>query len=256
LGRTPVLRLTGRLGQAEREGYLGALAAALSTGDCTRDEAVAELHELSEPWIREVVRARVRRLPAHADPQTTEHWLWMEWHGALRQFDPARVESFPAYVALRLRMAVAAAAREDDPLPRKARERVRTLEHVEGGLVQHLGRPLTAMEHAQLAQSILGEWETLIRARVAMAELPAEDLVSAEPDPAAAVERMWLRGAVREALASGAHRRPGGLLAWLEQAESHDRAPSLRMANVPRPVRALLAAWVADDPDRDDSSAA
>jgi hypothetical protein len=202
------------------------------------------------------VRARVRRLPAHADPQTTEHWLWMEWHGALGQFDPPRVESFPAYVALRLRMAVAAAAREDDPLPRKARERLRTMEHVESGLVQHLGRPLTAREHAQLAESILGEWGTSIRVRLAMAELSAEHLVSAEPDPAATVERMWLRDAVREALANGSHRRPGGLLAWLEQAESHDRAPSLRMANVPRSMRALLAGWMTDDPDRDDSSAA
>ena len=131
MGRTPVLRLTGRLGQEERGQYLRALAGALEAGECAPDEAVAELHELSEPWMREVVRSRIRRLPAHADPQTTEHWLWMEWHGALGQFDATRVESFPAYVALRLRMALAAAAREDDPLPRKARARLRAFEHME-----------------------------------------------------------------------------------------------------------------------------
>ena len=251
-----MLRLTGRLGQEERDQYLSALAVAVEAGACAPDEAVAELHELSEPWMREVVRSRIRRLPAHADPQTTEHWLWMEWHGALRQFDASRVESFPAYVALRLRMAIAAAAREDDPLPRKARARLRAFEHVESGLVQHFGRPLTPVEHAQLADSMLGEWRTLIRARLGMAELPAEDLLSTEPDPAAVVERSSLRGAVRQALTSASNRRPDGLLAWLDQAESHDRAPSLRMANVPPAVRALLATWAADAPDSRDTSAA
>jgi hypothetical protein len=251
-----VLRLTGRTGQDEREAYLGALAAALVAGECSPDEAVAELHELSEPWMREIVAARLRRLPAHADPQVTEHWLWMEWHGALGRFDPSRVESFPAYVALRLRMAVALAAREDDPLPRKARARLQAMEHAEASLVQHLGRPLSATEQAQLAEAILGPWRPVIEARLSTVELPAEDLVSPEPDPAAAVERSSLRGAVREALAGGGNRRPDRLLAWLDEAEQHDRAPSQRVANVPTAVRDALAAWVADGPDgRDDSAA-
>jgi hypothetical protein len=248
LGAPAVLRLTGRVGQDEREQYLAALAMAVETGECPPDAAVAELHELSEPWMREVVRARVRRLPAHADPQTTEHWLWMEWHGALRQFEPARVGSFPAYVALRLRMAVAAAAREDDPLPRRARAKVQLLEQVENGLVQRLGRPLTRTEHSQLADSILGTWRPLIRARLGRAELPAHDLVSAEPDPAVEAERASFRGAVRAAVASPTNRVPRALLAWLEQAAREDRVPSLRGACVPPPVRAVLAAWAADDP--------
>lgn len=256
MGRTPVLRLTGRLGEAERARYLNALAAALTSGECSRDDAVAELHELSEPWMREVVRGRLRRLPAHADPQTTEHWLWMEWHGALRRFDPERVESFPAYVALRLRMAIAAAAREDDPLPRKARERLRAFEHAESQLVQQLGRPLASAERSHLADSILGPWRALIRERLLRAELPAEDLVSPEPDPAVAVEQLSLRAAVRGALATGFHRQPAGLLAWLEQAESHDRGPNPRLANVPPAVRAILAAWAADEPEASDTSAA
>jgi hypothetical protein len=251
-----VLRLTGRLGQDERERYLAALTATVHAGDCSHEEAVAELHELSEPWMREVVRTRLRRLPARADPQTTEHWLWMEWHGALRQFDPGRVDSFPGYVALRLRMAVAAAAREDDPLPRRARNQLRILEEVESGLVQRLGRPLTAAEHSHLADSILGQWRPEIRARLATAELPDEDLVSAEPDPAAAVVQSSLRGAVRQALTGGSKRRRAGLLAWLEQAERHGRAPSVRIAKVPADVRAVLAGWVADEPRPSDDTAA
>jgi hypothetical protein len=73
--------------------------------------------------------------------------------------------------------------------------------------------------------------------------------VSPEPDPAAAVERSSLRGAVRAALAIPVNRRPDRLLAWLEEAEQHDREPSKRVVNVPPAVREALAAWAADAPD-------
>jgi hypothetical protein len=206
--------------------------------------------------MRDVVRSRLRRLPARADPQTTEHWLWMEWHGALRQFDPARADSFPGYVALRLRMAIAAAAREDDPLPRRARAQLRILQDAESELMQRLGRPLTATEHSALADSILGRWRPLISARLATAELPSEDLVARDPDPAAVVVQSSLRRAVRDTLTQAANHRSGGLLAWLDQAECHDRPPSMRVANVPAAVRDVLAAWTADGPSTADDPAA
>jgi hypothetical protein len=94
----------------------------------------------------------------------------------------------------------------------------------------------------------------LIRARLATAELPSEDLVAPEPDPAAVVVQSSLRRAVRDTLA--ANRRPGEVLAWLEQAERHDRPPSSRVANVPAAVRAVLAAWTADAPTTADDPAA
>jgi hypothetical protein len=208
LGEDGELRLTGHRGSDERGAYLRALADDVTGGRCSHDDAVAELEQLSANWLRGIVQCRLRQLPPHVDRHTTEHWMWVEWHASLRRFDPSRVETFAGYVALRLRMAVAAAAREDDDVPR--RQRVRSFE--QRAVVVPLAPPR-----------------------------PGASTISAH-DPADAVVRDATARAVRAVIAASRSPACGQLLRWLDAAKDHDRHPPRQlMTALPRHVRRALA---------------
>lgn len=237
------LHLFGERGAGERGRYLAALAADLRAGHIDRDTAVDELHRDSERWMRDEVARRLRRLPPHADPQTTEHWLWMEWHRALGRFDPDQIETFPAYVALRLRMAVVAAAREDDPVPRRTRSRMRELESLENDLVQDLGRSLSPAEVGELERLVFDDTRPTPAAVPLEGGEPAPGAVGHHDDPATGLERRQLIHAVRSSLGTLPPGKRRQIVHWLDDATGHDRLPPQRLTQVPNEVRDLLRAW-------------
>ena len=238
LGPTSALCLIGRIGSDARDEYLTALAKKVSTGAVSRHAAVKEIHDLSTPWMRLEVQRRIR-LRRYGDPHTLEHWLWKEWHQAVTQFDPDRVGSFPAYIALRLRMAQCAAGREDDPLPRRLRDRMKVLDQLVFELHADIGRPLTNEEHSDIRREIVGPFDPALGTVVGLADLDP-DQFGGGPDPAEEIERRWLAHAVRDVVARHSSSSSGALLAWLDTADQHGRPPSRRLTAATARLRNVL----------------
>jgi len=238
LGPTASLCLVGRIGSEARDGYLTALAATVASGVISRRAAIKEIQDLSSPWMRLEVQRRLRLRP-FGDPHTLEHWLWKEWHEAVEQFDPERVASFSGYVALRLRMAQCAAGREDDPLPRRVRDRLKMVDQLVAELHADLGRPLTHEEHGDIQREVVGQSLPPLRSTVGIAELDL-DQFGGEPDPADEIERRWLSHAVREVVSRHTSSTSGALLAWLDGADEHGRPPSRRLTAATTRLRTLL----------------
>lgn len=186
--------------------------------------------------MRATVSSRLRRWHA-SDPHAFEHWLWQAWSGAIDRFDPAQVDSFSGFVALRLNMAGLMARRECDVLPRRARERVRAVDAMARALVEELGRELRDDERDDLARQVVGS------APMVMSSLPLGDLpevMDRDADPAAQVERRLTDVAVRAAIESHPPAVRRALLAWLDAASAGPREPRLRDADVPASIRGVL----------------
>ena len=241
LGADRTLPLVGHHGADVRSRYLRALADDIVGGRCTLAVAVDELHELSAPWLRGLIRRELGQRPG-MDAHVIEHCLWREWHAALTRFDPARVDTFPGYVALRLRMALRAAAREVDWMPRRERRKVNELERRDqqgastGG--DAVEGPAESVGHATSSARELTPTGTSGQPDGRVSPDPADDVL----------ERLTAHG-VRTALADASAATRARLTRWLEHAHARGQAPPLRLLGaVPDRVRDALAPWADTTP--------
>jgi hypothetical protein len=168
-----------------------------------------QLLEALWPWALRTAGAQAARLPPGADRDAVHGEILWEVFQAVRRIDWQRYDVWPALLKARLRAAWSAAARAEDPLTRGERQaRTAYLARVEAE-TQRLGRMLTSAERYAIARRLRpsggtapvvlgrrllsstggpGDPGTIVQAATAA---PADD------DPAALLQRAWLRRAVR-----------------------------------------------------------
>ena len=169
------------------------------------------------PLVKYVADRISGRMPYPLDAEDVVSWGLCGLLDAVETFDPGRGAKFESYAISKIRWSILDEMRKADPLPRRARSRVRRVEHARGELAQRLGRVPAEEEVARELGVVVREHRAFLeqcsRARVGSLELklsPGGDggelheLVAdaSAADPEAAAERAEVRARLIEAIAT------------------------------------------------------
>lgn len=127
------------------------------------------------PLIKFITTQIVTRLPAHIDHKDLFSAGMMGLMDAIDKYDPSRDNKFKTYAEFRIRGAILDELRNQDWLPRSARELNKKERHAQITLEHQLGRKPNAYEIADFLKISLDEYQSQV-SRMNVSVVSIEDL--------------------------------------------------------------------------------